>query len=177
MNDLHHQQTSSEHDVRGTEAIERIRETVKKSPNCFFCTNITSSEYPRARPMNVRQVDDAGNLWFLSAKDSHLNAQIANDAAVALYFQGASHADFLELDGRAELNSEKRKIQELWEPILRTWFHEGMDDPRISVIKVVPVGGYYWDNKHGSFVASTKMVIGALFGATMDDSVHGHIIP
>ena len=27
--------------------------------------------------MNVRQVDDAGNLWFLSASDSHTNEQVA----------------------------------------------------------------------------------------------------
>jgi hypothetical protein len=50
-----------------------------------------------------------------------------------------------------------------------------VDDPRITVIKVLPSEGYYWYNKHGNAVAGVKMMIGAMIGKTLDDSVEGKL--
>jgi hypothetical protein len=50
-----------------------------------------------------------------------------------------------------------------------------VDDPRITVIKVTPTEGYYWDNKHGNAVAGAKMMIGAMIGKTLDDSIEGKL--
>ena len=77
--------------------------------------------------------------------------------------------------GRATISRDKAKIKELWEPIVKTWFTEGVDDPRITVIQVTPSEGYYWDTKHGIAVAGAKMLIGAALGKTMDDSIEGTI--
>ncbi len=60
---------------------------------------------------------------------------------------------------------------------MKTWFTEGEDDPRITVIKVAPLDGYYWDNKQGNAVAGVKMMIGAALGKTLDDSIEGRITP
>lgn len=164
-------------DVRGAEAVKRIRETVKKTATCFFCTSSGIPDQPAARPMNVRDVDPHGNLWFLSARDSHHNAQLALDPHVTLYFQGSEHSDFLQLNGRASISDDKARIQELWDPILSTWFTGGIDDPRITVIQVAPDSGYYWDNKHGNMIAGVKMLVGAMLGKTLDDSIEGKVRP
>ena len=162
-------------DLWGTEAIQRIKTMVEASPNCFFCTADSTGQSRGERPMNVRQVDDDGNLWFLSAADSHKNRELAVDPSVKLYFQGSKHSDFLQLDGRTTVSTDKAKIKELWEPILKTWFTGGIDDPRITVIKFAPTDGYYWDNKHGSTIAGIKMLIGAALGKTLDDSIEGKL--
>ena len=81
----------------------------------------------------------------------------------------------MNLYGRATISTDKAKIKELWEPILKTWFTEGVDDPRISVIKVTPVSGYYWDTKHGQVIAFAKQIVGAMMGKTMDDSIEGKL--
>ena len=125
--------------------------------------------------MNVRQVDDAGHLWFLSADDSHKNLELETDPTVSLFFQGTEHSDFLHLRGRASVSRNRAKLEELWEPILKTWFTGGIDDPRITVIEVTPTSGYYWDNKHGNMVAGAKMLIGAAVGKTLDDSIEGRV--
>lgn len=49
------------------------------------------------------------------------------------------------------------------------------DDPRITVIRVAPRDRYYWDNKHGNMVAGVKMMVGAMTGRTMDDSIEGRV--
>lgn len=125
--------------------------------------------------MSVQQVDNAGNLWFLSANDSHKNYEIQSDSKVQLLFQGSSYSDFLNLYGTATISEDKQKIKELWQPILKTWFTEGVDDPRISVIKVTPEEGYYWDTKHNMAVGLIKRITGAIIGKTIDDSIEGNI--
>lgn len=159
----------------GSEAVAKIKELVHKAQTCFFCTSAHFGESSGARPMSVQKIDDEGNLWFLSAADSHKNQEIDVDPAVTLYFQGSAHSDFLTLRGTATISRDKAKIKELWEPIVKTWFTEGVDDPRITVIKVTPLEGYYWDTKHGSAVAGIKMLIGATIGKTLDDSIEGKI--
>jgi general stress protein 26 len=51
-------------------------------------------------------------------------------------FQGSDYSDFLNIYSTATVSKDKQKIKELWQPVLKTWFTEGVDDPRISVIKV-----------------------------------------
>ncbi len=160
-------------DLRGAEAAAKVKQLVEKAETCFFCTGAAIAGSNNARPMSVQQVDDAGNLWFLSADDSHKNAELERDPSVQLYFQGSKHSDFLTLSGHASISRDKAKIDELWEPIVKTWFTEGKDDPRITVIKVAPTAGYYWDTKHGNAVAGVKMLVGAAIGKTLDDSIEG----
>ena len=176
MNSINKNQAEdTREDLRGDEAVSRIKEVVKKAETCFFCTTRTTGPFSVTRPMNVRKVDDEGNLWFLSASESHKNSELAADPKVKLYFQGSPHSDFLQLDGHGTVSTDKAKIKELWSPFIKTWFTEGVDDPRITVIKVQPSNGYYWDNKHGNLVAGVKMLIGAALGKTMDDSIEGKL--
>ena len=176
MNSINEQQPERNHeDLAGHRAVERIKATVDKAQTCFFCTAGTVVKSDGIRPMNVRKVDDHGALWFLSADDSHKQQELERDPSVVLLFQGSPHSDFLQLSGQASISRDRDKIEELWEPILKTWFTGGIDDPRITVIKVTPIEGYYWDNKHGNLVAGVKMLIGAAAGKTLDDSIEGHV--
>ena len=125
----------------------------------------------------LQKIDDDGTLWFLSASDSHKNRHIQEDPYVQLLFKGSDYSDFLTLYGEATITTDKSKIHELWEPVLKTWFTEGKDDPRITVIRFEPIEGYYWDTKHGQVVAFAKQLIGAALGKTLDDSIEGKIQP
>lgn len=163
-------------DLSGRKAIEKLKD-LTKDETCFFNTSEQVSKTGGTRPMSVREVDDNGDIWFLSASDSHKNAAIEADPNVKLYFKGQSHAEFLAMDGRATITRDKAVIHRLWDAHLKVWFTEGEDDPRITAIKVTPTDGYYWDNKHGMAVAGVKMMIGAVVGKTLDDSIEGKIRP
>jgi len=159
----------------GSAAATKIKELADKAGTCFFCTNITSDKAFPTRPMSVQKVDDDGNFWFLSADDSHKNKEISGDPAVQLLFQGSSYSDFLSIYGVASITKDKEKIKELWQPIIKTWFTEGVDDPRITVIRVRPETGYYWDTKRGNVVAGAKILLGSIMGKTLDDSIEGKL--
>lgn len=162
-------------DLQAAEAGKKIKELADKSSTCFFCTAFRTGKPLTVRPMAVRKVDEAGNLWFLSASDSHKNLEIQQDNHVQLLFQGSAHSDFMSLYGVATISADKDLIKDLWSPILKTWFTGGLDDPRITAIQVETTQGYYWDNKHGNAVALMKMAAGAVMGKTLDDSIEGHL--
>ena len=174
MNSINeNQEENNREDLAGQKAVEKIRDLIDKSGSCFFVTSTTLNNSHKSRPMSVQKTDDEGNIWFLSAKDSMKNMELAADTDVTLYFQGSSYSDFLELNGHAYVTNDRAKIEELWDPTVKAWFTEGKDDPRISVIQFVPDSGYYWDNKHGNAIAGIKVLISAMSGKTMDDSIEG----
>jgi len=39
-------------------------------------------------------------------------------------------------------HAEQGDDQRAWEPIVKTWFTEGANDPRITAIKITPEEGY-----------------------------------
>ena len=176
MDSINKQQAEKNHqDLGGNDAVKKIREIVDQAGSCFFCTVVGSEAALEARPMSVQEVDEAGNLWFLSADDSHKNAELVRESLVKLFFQGSAHSDFMELNGIATVSHDKARIDEYWSALKKTWFTEGKDDPRISVIKVKPLDGYYWDTKHSRAIAGIKMLIGAATGKTLDDSIEGEL--
>lgn len=176
MDSINQNQEEQNHqDLDATSAVKKIKELADIAKTCFLSTQPSASLSNGTRPLSVQKVDEDGSIWFLIANDSHTYWDITTNPEVKLYFQGSAHSDFLYLEGLATLSADKDKIREFWNPILKTWFTEGEDDPRIAVIKISPETGYYWDNKHGNVVASIKMAIGAALGKTLDDSIEGEL--
>jgi general stress protein 26 len=162
-------------DLYGASAVTKLQELTRKTKTGFFCTEIKTASAFQTRPMTVQKVDDSGTFWFLSASDSQLNEQLKRDPSAQILMQGSSYSDFLTVYGVTNVSQDKAKIEELWEPLMKDWFTGGKDDPRITVISLRPREGYYWDTKHGAPVAFAKMVVGAVLGKTLDDSVQGNI--
>jgi general stress protein 26 len=176
MNSINKNQPEENHeDLIGEAAVEKIKALTEKASVCFFCTKIETGESFSSRPMTVQKVDEQGNIFFLSASDSSHNGEITEDPYVQLLSQGSDYSDFLNIYGIATVSTDKAVIKELWKPMFKTWFTEGEDDPRITVIKIKPLEGYYWDTKHGVAVSFVKRLIGAAVGKTMDDSIEGKI--
>jgi general stress protein 26 len=179
MDSINNQQPENNFEnLSDQKAQEKIKDLIEKAKKtCFFCTNIKSGEAFSTRPMSVQKIDDDGTLWFLSAIDSHKNEHLLTDPSAQLLFKGSDYSDFLSIYGSAHVSRDEQKLEELWEPILKTWFTEGKDDPRITVIEFKPEHGYYWDTKHAQIVAFAKQMIGAAIGKTLDDSIEGELRP
>jgi general stress protein 26 len=169
------QPEENQKDIMGSEAVEKVKQLVEKACTCFFCTSIKAGRPFITRPMAAQKTDEDGNIYFLSASDSNHNAEIEQDPMVQLLFQGSSYDSFLTIYGEATISKDEETIKELWNPMMKTWFTEGIDDPRITVIQVAATEGYYWDTKHGKLVSLVKRLAGAAIGQTLDDSIEGTI--
>ena len=149
-------------------AVEKIREIAKDANICMFVTDL--SRLPLAgRPMATQEVDEEGNIWFMSDRSSDKNKEIDNDNKVQLFYSHTSNYEYLSIFGRAEIVNDHSKIKELWTPMAKTWFKEGKDDPNISLIKVIPEDAYYWDTKNNKMVSLVKFAMGAIGVTPKDD--------
>lgn len=150
------------------EAIAKIKELAEDIKICMFCTELSVRPIP-VRPMAVQEVDDQGNLWFISSAESNKNFEIRHDDEVQLMFAKNADAHFLNIFGKATIYRDKAKIDEIWTPIAKTWFEEGKKDPNVTVIKVMPMDAYYWDTKEGKMITMLRWAAGAVVGKAIDD--------
>lgn len=158
--------------LSNAQAVAKVKELAEEIGTCMFCTY--DENQLESRPMGLQQVDVEGNLWFLSRRGSRKNRAIEKDPRVELLF-AQGHEKFLAVNGSAFISTNREKIKELWQPLAKVWFTEGVDDPDITVIKVDFNRGHYWDTKHGSMVAFAKMAASLLTGKTMDDGIQGNL--
>jgi general stress protein 26 len=156
------------------EAIDKFKELVKHESVCLFTTRLTQVPLT-TRPMSVQKVCDQGNFWFLSPGDSDKNQEIAADSRVQLFISNTSNYEFLSVYGKATITRDRQKIDEFWKDIDKAWFPEGKDDPNITIIKVTPEEGFYWDTKAGKLVSFIKILSSAVTGKTMEEGVEGTI--
>jgi len=155
-------------------ALEKLKSLAEDIKICMFCTELT--ELPIAtRPMGVQEVDDKGNIWFISSRKSNKNFEIKEDDRVQLIFSKISSAEYLSVYGNATIYTDQSKIDDLWTPIAKAWFEEGKDDPDVSVIKVAPSDVYYWDTKDGKIITLLKIAAAAITGSKSDGGVQGKI--
>jgi Pyridoxamine 5'-phosphate oxidase like len=60
-------------------------------------------------------------------------------------------------------------------PNAKAWIREVKDDPAISLIKVTPREGYYWETKNNKMVSLIKIAAAIVTGKTMDDGIEGKL--
>lgn len=180
MNNQHNSAGIAHDDLEGLEAREKIRHLIDHTPNCFFVTRTSYPGSTNARPMAVQDLDSEGNLWFISSSDTHKDRELQNNPEVYLYFQSSTSTggEFLEVLGRASISHDQQRIEQLWKPEFNAWFEMGKEDPKVSVIKVTPHEGHYWDTEHGGVAAGVRSILNSFFLQKPEHSAsEGHLRP
>jgi general stress protein 26 len=108
-------------------------------------------------------------------KNSDKKKEITENENVQLFFSHPAKSSYLIVNGKAEIIFDKVKVDELWSPLVKTWFPEGKDDPNISVIKVKPNSAYYWDTDGNRMINFLKMVASVATGKNLVTGNEGAI--
>jgi general stress protein 26 len=161
--------------LSGGEAIKKLKELSKEINICLFCTDIQNGKGATARPMATQQTGEDDYLWFLSDKNSDKNKEIARDPNVQLFYSDTNKSSFLTFTGIATIVNDKHKIDEIWSPLHKTWFQGGKDDPSISLIRVEPIEGAYWDSKGNRAINFVKMIASVVSGKDLVDGEEGQL--
>ncbi len=169
MTDHNHEKSLS-----GKEALEKMKNLAEEAQSCFFCSDIRTGVPMSVRPMMVLDIDDEGNFWFMTKKESEKVEEVSENPFVHLLFQRDKRSGFLNVYGISEEVENRHKVEELWSKTLEVWF-EGPEDPSISLLRVSPTTGHYWDNEHGAAVGLIKMAASVLTGEDRHDGVQGDL--
>lgn len=155
------------------EAKKKIKEMAEDIDFTMMATNLKKTPLHMI-PMSTKKVDDHGNIWFLSNKNSTHNQNILEDSNLHLVYTDKGDMQFLNIYGTATITTDRNMIDELYGKSDDAWFH-GKDDPNITVISVKPTEAFYWDPKNGKLVTLVKMGVGAITGNEPDLMDQGSI--
>lgn len=147
------------------------RETVKglvKDARIAMLTTMTADGRHVSRPMAVQDVEFDGDLWFFAYADSDLVAQTATNPQVNVSFSDNKQNAWVSISGAAERTDDRAKAEELWNPMLKAWFPDGLDTPGLTLIKVHSDTAEYWDTAHSKVVTLLGYAKAAVTGKTPD---------
>jgi general stress protein 26 len=124
----------------------------------------------RSRPMSTQVFEFDGELWFFTSDNTHKIDEIAKDNRVSAAYSNPDDNVYLSISGRAEVVKDRAKIEELWSPVLKAWFPEGLDDPHLCLLKIPVESAEYWDAPSSKIVQLFGMVKAI---ATGQEAVYG----
>lgn len=156
------------------QSIQKLKELASDIDICMFCTQLDQLPLS-ARPMSCNEVDERGNLWFISNARSNKNFEIKQDDKVQLFFSKISSSQYLSVYGHANIYTDRSHIEEHWVEMAKVWFEDGKDDPDVSIIRVQPEYAYYWGVKDGKAIAFLKWAANYIGISTDDGGVQGRI--
>jgi general stress protein 26 len=160
--------------LQGGEAAKKIKELAEAARTCMMITKLQTVPLS-IRPMATQKVDEQGNVYFLSVKDSDAIEHINASPEMTLTYSNDSKSEYLALHGKGEVYRDQAQIDDMWNSYVKTWFPEGKEDPNIMIIRFSPESGHYWDTQHGKVVQLLGMVYGAVTGKETDDSLEGEL--
>jgi len=126
-----------------TESIEKLKELIEGIDFCMLTTLDDGSL--RSRPMSTQAFEFDGDLWFFTSDNTHKVDEIEKDNRVNVAYSQPDKNRYVSVSGGAEMVKDRGKIEELWTPILKAWFPEGLDDPHLCLLKVSVEQAEYWD--------------------------------
>lgn len=148
--------------LSGEAALTKVRELLKHFRSTMMVTKGNGSLH--SRPMGIQGDADKFNgvLWFFTDRKCRKIEEISDDPAVSLIFQSDNDSAYMHLFGRATQSDDRAKMKELYTPLLKTWFPEGLDDPRMTLIRFDADHGDFWDSPGGMLqvlAAFTKSLV------------------
>jgi general stress protein 26 len=118
----------------------------------------------RSRPMWTHDRDFDGQLWFFTREHSAKVGEVEHDHHVNLSYAEPSKDHFVSVSGRCRVVQDRQKIHELWNPTLKAWFPDGVDDPEIALLCVTVEKAEYWDTPSSRMVQLAGFVKAVLTG-------------
>ena len=109
-----------------------------------------------ARPMTVQEVEFDGDLWFITARDSHTVTELRSNPIAGVSF--ASNDTWVSLSGTATMIDDARKVAQLWNPWVQAWFPDGPNDPNVVLVKFTGESAEYWDTPGGRLASVLSLV-------------------
>jgi general stress protein 26 len=133
------------------EAIKKLA-TLIKDIQVAMLTTADEDGSLRSRPMATQQTEFDGTLWFFTRADSGKVHEIDRQHQVNVSYAEPKKQHYVSVSGTATLVRDLAKVKELWKPLYKAWFPEGLDDPELALLRVDVAKAEYWDSPSSKVV-------------------------
>ena len=98
-----------------------------------------------SRPMATQQTEFDGTLWFFTDATSVKVHELQRDRHVNVSYANPDDQRYVSVSGMASTMTDRGKMEELWSPLHKAWFPNGLDDPNIALLRIDVDRAEYWD--------------------------------
>ncbi|MEZ4732374.1 MAG: pyridoxamine 5'-phosphate oxidase family protein [Caldilineaceae bacterium] len=135
----------------GQSDIQKLGELIE-AIDFAMLTTVDTDGTLRSRPMSTQQVEFDGDLWFFTGADAAKVYEVNQEHQVNVSYAAPDDQRYVSISGWAELVRDRQKMEELWNPVYKAWFPDGLDDPNLALLKVHVEKAEYWDSPNGVVV-------------------------
>jgi general stress protein 26 len=128
-----------------SEAIRKLGELIEDIDFAMLTTAEADGTL-RSRPMSTQQVEFDGDLWFFTRASAPKVDEVRRDERVNVSYAKPEAQRYVSISGTAQIVRDRKKIEELWNPVLKAWFPKGLEDPDLALLKVNVEQAEYWDS-------------------------------
>jgi len=139
------------HETSRADAIKQLGELIE-GIQIAMLTTVETDGALRSRPMATQQVEFDGDLWFFLGASSPKAQEIARDPRVNVSYAQPDDQRYVSVSGAGELLRDQAKMRELWSPVYKIWFKDGLDDPDLALLRVRVEQAEYWDSPSSKVV-------------------------
>ena len=106
----------------------------------------------RSRPMVSQDAEFDGTLWFFTSADSAKIGAGEDEGQINVSYAKPEERRYVSISGRAVLVRDRQKIDELWNSGVEPWFPKGINDPKLTLLRVDAEKWEYWDVQTGTML-------------------------
>lgn len=159
------------HDDR---AVERLGELIQDIQIAML-TTIGLDGALHSRPMATQKTKFDGELWFFTKGSSLKVDELGEHRRVNLSYADPKHQRYVSVSGTASVFRDRAKEEELWNPLYKAWFPDGLDDPDLMLLRVSVDEAEYWDAPSNSMMHIVGFVKALVTGKEYEPGEHGEI--
>jgi len=128
----------------------------------------------RSRPMATQKAEFDGTLWFFTRASSPKVDEVEQWHNVNLSYASPDSNTYVSVTGTASLVRDAAKVKELWNPILKAWFPNGLEDPDLALLHVTVQKAEFWDSPSSTMVHIAGFVKAIATGQAYTPSAGEH---
>lgn len=157
--------------------IQHFAKLIKEIKFAMFTTMDDNEGVLKSRPMTLQETEFDGDLWFFGGRSSEMIRHIEKNPKVNLAFANPQDSSYISASGVASVVLDQEKAKELWSPLYKIWFSEGLEDPNLCLIKVKVESAEYWESPSSPLVTIFSLAKAVLKGerANADIGRHGSL--
>lgn len=139
---------------------------IMKDTRIATLTYVSDAGMLVSTPMGTQDFDDPSTVWFLTELDTDKVAAIRQRPEVNVAY--ASDKGWVSLAGRASVNTDRAKLEELWDPSASIFMSGDAQDPNSGLLEVTAESAEYWESP-GKAAMAVQLIKGLVTKDTPAD--------
>jgi general stress protein 26/nucleotide-binding universal stress UspA family protein len=110
-----------------------------------MATTMSEDGRLHSRPIVAHAASFDRELWFFTHAHIYKVEAGEHDQPLNISYADPDKEHYVSISGKGRLVQDRRKIEELWDPIYEDWFSQGLADRDLALLRVSVEEVEYWD--------------------------------